>query len=470
MLYSTIRFGTDGWRAVIGKDYTVINLVRVSDAVAEYIHARGLRPRVVLGYDCRFNGNIFAEAVAKTLIKNGIEVLQSPGFVSTPMLSLGTRTYEAGLGIILTASHNPPSWHGYKIKASYGGPLSPEEVSDIEKRIKPQPSFDPDSVSLHEYEKKGLWKTVDLETDYYEHVLKNFDIEAIRKSGLRLAYDSMFGAGQRIMTRLFPEIYHLHNDHNPGFHGQAPEPIARNLKEFSEFIRKQGNIDSGLATDGDADRIGLFNGKGEFIDSHHIILLLIHYLYKYKGLRGKVATAFSSTKKIKKLCEHYGLELDVVKIGFKYIAGIMVREKVLVGGEESGGIAIAGHIPERDGVWIGLTLWEFMAKTGKKMEELIQEIYSITGPFSFDRLDIHLKEELKQKILKNCSEGKYKQFGKYVVKGVEDLDGYKFHLDENSWVMIRASGTEPLLRIYAEAENAEKVKDILQQTRQVVLD
>jgi phosphomannomutase len=465
MLYRSIKFGTDGWRAIIGKDYTVENLIRVTTAVAQYIHNRNLPKKVVLGYDCRFNSDIFAESVAKTLLKHDITVFQAKGFVTTPMLSLGTRNYQAALGIILTASHNPPSWHGYKIKASFGGPLSPEEISVIESMIPENPPFDTDTISLQSYKDKGLCKEADLEEDYFRLVQEKFDLNAIKNSGLNLAYDSMFGAGQRIMKRLFPEIHHLHCDHNPGFHGQAPEPIHRNLKEFSEFIKINGTIDCGLVTDGDADRIGLYNGRGEFVDSHHIMLLLIHYLVKYKGLKGKVATAFSSTNKIKKICQHYGLPLDVVKIGFKYIAGIMVKEPVLMGGEESGGIAIMGHIPERDGIWMGLTLWEFMARTGKKLDGLIQEVYDITGPFAFDRNDIHLEEIKKKEILKNCSEKKYSKFGNYMVKSVEDLDGYKYHLDENSWVMLRASGTEPLLRIYAEAEIKEKVQDILQNTR-----
>src|SRR5690606_35058013 len=184
--------------------------------------------------------------------------------------------------------------------------------------------------------------------------------EAIRRSGMRLAYDAMYGAGQNVIPRILPETTLLHCDHNPSFRGQAPEPIHKNLLEFSQLIAK-GGIDSGLATDGDADRIGLYNGRGEFIDSHHIILLLIHYLVKYKGMKGKVVVAFSTTPKVRKMCAHYGLEYQVTKIGFKWIAGIMINEDVLLGGEESGGIAIKGHIPERDGIWMGLTIWEFMA-------------------------------------------------------------------------------------------------------------
>jgi phosphomannomutase len=279
----------------------------------------------------------------------------------------------------------------------------------------------------------------------------------------------MYGAGQRVMRRLFPDITFLHCDHNPGFEGQAPEPIAKNLRPFSELIRlSDGEIACGLATDGDADRIGLFDKDGSFVDSHHIILLLIHYLVKYKGYNGKVATAFSTTVRIKKMCDHYNLPLDVVKIGFKYICGIMIKEDVLLGGEESGGIAIKGHIPERDGIWMGLTIWEFMAKSGKSLRELIQEVYDITGSFWFERNDLHLTEELKNKIIENCKSGKYNHFGNYKVSRLEDLDGFKYFFNDDEWLMIRASGTEPVLRTYAESHNQEEAFKILEAFKTVL--
>jgi phosphomannomutase len=204
------------------------------------------------------------------------------------------------------------------------------------------------------------------------------------------------------------------------------------------------------------------------VDSHHIILLLIHYLKKYKGYDGKVCTAFSSSVKIARLCKYYGLELEIVKIGFKYIAGIMISEDVLLGGEESGGIAIKGHIPERDGIWMGLVIWEFMAKSGKTLRELINEVYDITGAFWFERNDVHLKESLKQEIISNCASGRYKEFGPYKVIRTDDLDGFKFFLSDDAWVMIRASGTEPLLRIYAEGANKEEALAILSETRKIL--
>jgi phosphomannomutase len=464
-----IKFGTDGWRAIIALDFTVENVARVTDATAKWLLQQSKSPTVVVGHDCRFAGELFAETTAKVFIANGIKVFLAKDFVSTPMISLGAVKYKTNLGIIITASHNPPSYNGYKIKGSYGGPLTPEHVQEIEDIIPSKADTDWQAINLKDAEAKGLLEIAPLEDLYIKHVEENFDLPAIKNAKLNLAYDAMFGAGQRVMQRLFPEIHKLHCDNNPGFHGQAPEPIHKNLMEFSNFIKADGTISCGLATDGDADRIGLYDKDGNFVDSHHIILLLIHYLVKYKNQRGKVATAFSTTVKIKNMCDHYGLPLDVVKIGFKYICAIMVNEDVLVGGEESGGIAIKGHIPERDGIWMGLTIWEFMAKTGKSLNELIEEVYAITGTFCFERNDLHIDEAIKTKVLQNCKNNSYKEFGNYKVQRVDDLDGYKFFFDENTWMMIRASGTEPVLRVYAEAATKEIANSILADTKKVLL-
>ncbi len=464
-----IKFGTDGWRAIIAQDFTEENVARVTEATALWLKQKFENPSVVVGHDCRFAGELFAHTTAKVFLAHGVKVYLAKGFISTPMISLGAVKYKTSLGIIITASHNPPTYNGYKIKAHYGGPLGPELVQEIEDAIPEVCKVDFKTIDFEKAKADGLLLDAPLEDMYIKHVEENFDLKAIKDAKMNLAYDSMFGAGKNVMKRLFPEIYHLHGDDNPGFHGQAPEPIHKNLLEFSNFIKEKGNISCGLATDGDADRIGLYDSEGNFVDSHHIILLLIHYLVKYKKQTGKVATAFSTTVKIKNMCEHYGLPLDVVKIGFKYICGIMVAEDVLVGGEESGGIAIKGHIPERDGIWMGLVIWEFMAKTGKSLRELIQEVYDITGTFWFERNDLKIDESIKQKVLENCKSNSYKTFGKYTVSRVDDLDGYKFFFDENTWMMIRPSGTEPVLRVYAEAATKELAFDILDDTIKVLL-
>ena len=465
-----IKFGTDGWRAIIAKDFTTDNVARVSLAVANFLQEKNESSTVVIGHDCRFAGELFAETAAKVLATKGIKVLLAKGFVSTPMVSLGVLNYKANIGVVITASHNPPSYNGYKLKGDFGGPLLTDDISDVENRIPELNSIDVDSIILKDLESEGMLEYVNLEDDYCRHAESNFDLEAIRSSGLNLAYDSMFGAGKNVISRLLPEALQIHSDDNPGFHDQAPEPIHRNLLEFSDLIKENGDIDCGLATDGDADRIGLYNSKGEFIDSHHIILLLIHYMVKYKKMKGKVVTAFSCSVKVKQICNFYGLDQETVQIGFKHIAGKMVSENILLGGEESGGIATAGHIPERDGIWMGLILFEFLAKSGKTLEDLIKEVYEIVGSFAFERIDLHIENDVKNNIVENCKEGNYSSFGKYEVQRVETIDGFKYFFDDDNWLMIRASGTEPVLRTYAESSSKEKCFDILEDARKTLLD
>src|ERR1051326_3755820 len=410
---SKIKFGTDGWRAIIAQDFTVENVARVSEGTALWLKKNFKDASVVVGHDCRFAGELFAETVARVMLKHGVKVFLAEGFVSTPMVSLGALKLKASLGIIITASHNPPSYNGFKLKGHYGGPLLPEKIQEVEDLIPDKCSVDVEKVLLTE--KNDLLERVDLESMYCDHVEKNFDLAAIRNSGLNLAYDAMYGAGQNVIRRLLPNTNMLHCDYNPSFKGQAPEPIHKNLIEFSEMIKRSGKIDCGLATDGDADRIGLYDDKGNFIDSHHIILLLIQYLVEKKGFKGKVVNAFSVTPRVKKMCAYYDLPYEVVKIGFKYIAGFMISEDVLLGGEESGGIAIKGHIPERDGIWMGMVIWEYMAKSGKTLRQLIDDVYKITGSFAFERYDLHLTEEVKDRIVENCKSDKYSSFGKYKI-------------------------------------------------------
>jgi len=467
-LAKQIKFGTDGWRAIIAEDFTVDNVARVAFATGEWLKKNYDQPSVVVGHDCRFAGELFMETTVKVLLSQGIHVRMSRGFVSTPMISLAANQFNCQIGIILTASHNPPSYNGFKLKAYFGGPLAPWHVQEVEDIIPEICPIDFSKIELDGAIAAGQLEVVDIETRYVEHVKANFDLEAIKNSGLKLAYDAMYGAGQNVLKRILPETAFLHCDYNPSFEGQAPEPIAKNLKQLEAFLKEKGNIDCALATDGDADRIGLYNGKGDFIDSHHIILLLIHYMVKYKKMTGKVVIAFSVTPRVERMCKHYGLEIQTTKIGFKEIASIMVDEDVLLGGEESGGIAVKGHIPERDGIWMGLIIWEFMAKSGKTLDELIDEVYEIVGEFKFERNDLHITEELKQKIIANCKADNYKSFGNYEVKEIKTIDGFKYFFDDNRWMMIRPSGTEPVLRTYAEAPTIEEVRMILKATEESI--
>ena len=458
-----IKFGTDGWRAIIGKGFTVNNVARVSIAVGQWLNQKYDNPSVVIGYDCRFGGLMFAETTAKVMQSLGIKTMLCNGFASTPMVSLGVLEFKATIGVVITASHNPHTYNGFKLKADFGGPMLPHDVQEIENIIPDENHLELDALTLDGVE------MINLESMYVNKVKDSFDLDCINNADLNLAYDGMYGAGQRAVPLLLPQTKLLHCTLNPGFNGVAPEPIHRNLEEFSQFI-KNNNIDCGLATDGDADRLGLFNSKGEFVDSHHIILLLIHYLAKYKNQKGKVVTAFSCSVKVAQLCAHYGLEHETVKIGFKYVAGVMLDEdNVILGGEESGGVAVADHIPERDGIWMGLILWEFMAKTGKSLDELIKEVYDIVGSFAFERIDLHLNESKKLSIVENCKSGVYKNFGDLKIYKVEDIDGYKFYFDEDRWVMIRPSGTEPVLRTYCEARTQKECFDLLEKVHKVLL-
>lgn len=464
-----IHFGTDGWRAIIGKEFTTENVARITFGLAAYMKERKLALQVVLGHDCRFNGPLFADTVARVLAHEGIQVKLAEGFVTTPMISYGAFKTGAGLGVIITASHNPASYNGYKVKGGYGGPLLPEEVKALETFVPDQNPVDPDAIDVEQLKADGLIASIDLESLYLERVRENFDLDAIHQADFTTAYDAMFGSGQDILPQIMPDATLLRCEHNPGFQGISPEPILRNLAYTQKYLQEHPEIDSCLVNDGDADRIGLMGPSGLYIDSHHIMLLLIHYLYHYKGWTGKVVTGFSSTVKIGKLCELYELDLEIVPIGFKHVCDRMLKEDILMGGEESGGIAVKGFIPERDGIWNGLVIWEAMAKTGKSLPELIDEIYALVGSFAFERIDLTLPADQKERIVAKCASRDFSSFGNYAVERLETLDGFKYYLNENEWVMIRPSGTEPVLRTYAESSTKEAALAILKATHETIL-
>jgi len=458
VMATPIKFGTDGWRAIIAKEYTVDNLRRVAAATGQFMQDRKMST-AVLGYDCRFGGTLFAETTAEVLVDYGIKVLMDPSFVSTPMISLGVRELSADMGIVITASHNPPSYNGYKLKSSYGGPTIPKDIQAVEDRI-PDAYGEP-KLTFKKAQEEGHIQTVDLEQLYINHIEKHFDLDTIRKANIGLAYDAMYGAGQNVIRRLFPNAHFLHCEHNPSFHGQAPEPIHRNLSELADDMSKHDHLDLGLANDGDADRIGLYNDRGEFVDSHHILLLLLQYMVEHKKQDGKVVVTFSVTNKMKQLADQYGRDFEVTPVGFKYIAEIMMNETVVVGGEESGGLAVQSHIPERDGIWVGLLVMEFMAKTGKSLHELIEDIYKKVGRFAYDRDDLAVSEAQKVAVIHRCKKDPFTHFGPYEVIAHEDMDGFKFIIDDDTWAMIRPSGTEPVLRVYGQAKDAAEVRSLL---------
>ena len=456
-----IKFGTDGWRAIIAYTYTVENVRRVAEGTALWMKSKGFR-KVVIGHDCRFGGKLFLQEACRVLGGHEIECFYAEGYVSTPMVSLGVLQQKADIGIVITASHNPPDYNGFKLKSSYGGPTIPSDIEQVEslipdKEILPKQDFS----TLNSI---GILKKVDLEQAYFDHVISHFNLQLIQEK-TNVAFDAMYGAGQRIMTRLFPKLKSFHCSWNPGFDGTAPEPISKNLTDITAFLKENPDQYTAIANDGDADRVCMIDPNGNMVDSHHILLLLVHYLAGYKKMTGKIVVSFSVTNKLKKLADYYGLELVITKIGFKYIAEYMISEDVLVAGEESGGLAIKGHIPERDGVWIGITILEFMAATGKTINELIQDVYQITGSFAYDRLDLHLSDDQMSKVKQRLANDKFDQWGDFHCINFESLDGQKYYFEDDAWLMFRASGTEPVLRIYAQGKDMDVVKNIHQAAR-----
>jgi phosphomannomutase len=457
-----IKFGTDGWRAIIADTYTVDNVRRVAEGIAAFLKSRNARS-IVLGFDCRFGGPMFAQTVARVLAPQGITIYYSTNFVTTPMISLGVVKHGADLGVYITASHNPPEYNGLKLKSALGGPCIQADIQAVEALIPVKPEL-PFPVFESDMVQKMLVST-NLETFYLEQVYQHFDLNRIRESNIGIVFDAMYGAGQNLFRKILDKSVTLHGEHNPGFNGQAPEPIHKNLTELSAYLKTHRDAHIGIATDGDADRIGLYDDEGNFVDSHHILLMLVDYMHKKKA-EGEVIITFSVTDKVKLLCEKLGIPYRVTPIGFKYIAEIMMESPVMVGGEESGGIAVAGHIPERDGIWIGLTLLDYMADSGLSLRSWIQQIYAVIGAFACDRDDLHLTQQKKESILTQCAAGSIRQIGKYSVTKTESIDGYKFYLGEDRWVMLRPSGTEPLLRVYSQAEDLHEAREILNETHQ----
>ncbi|MAZ37584.1 MAG: phosphoglucosamine mutase [Crocinitomicaceae bacterium] len=458
-----IKFGTDGWRAIIAKEFTNYNVARITYGVAAWLKQNNVGHKVVIGFDCRFAGKQFMDVVSKVLLHEGIDAIIYNQPITTPAISLAAKELNCGLGVIITASHNPATYNGYKLKGAFGGPLLAKSIEEIEELIPDEISYD-----FEEFSNESA-QEVDLKKLYLDNIHAAFDIEAIRNSGLNISYDAMYGSGQFIVRELFPDADLYRCEWNPTFYGINPEPILKNLGAYQKHVKETPSIDFGLVNDGDADRIGLFDGEGNYIDSHNIILLLLHYLHNYKGWSGKVATGFSSTVKITQFCKMHDLELEVVPIGFKHICGLMVNEDILLGGEESGGIAVKGHIPERDGIWNGLVLLQAMMETKKSLPELLNEVTKLVGEFSFQRIDLKLTEAKKHEVVRNCKVDKYTSFGDWKVERIENLDGWKYYFNEDEWLMIRPSGTEPVLRTYAEGKTKERAIAILESCHKEIL-
>lgn len=459
-----IKFGTDGWRAVIGDDYTFANLEKVALATARhYKKHKNIRNGIVVGYDARFMSKEFAEVVATTFANNGIKVKLSDSIATTPAISLLTKKTKAAAGIVITASHNPYKWNGYKIKGEFGGPAFPETIEKVEKelaKILKLKKLPPQKKTFKQLVDKGTISHIGMKQLYLDDLMAKLDFDLIKQSGTKILYDVMHGAGQGILDDVLPNVVRLRDGYNPSFGGTNPEPISQNLQTLMRRVKDEG-FHIGIATDGDADRIGAVDEYGNFVDSQRVFCLLLKYLVEQKGLSGDVVKTFSVTQMVDKQCAKYGLRMHETAIGFKYVCRLMTQHDVLIGGEESGGLGTKMHLPERDGIFLGLLLCEMMASRQKSLSFLVQELMNEYGEHEFKRIDHHTTEKDKTAIMKRFKKGVSGIAG-YKVIDRQSKDGYKFFLDGGGWVLVRASGTEPLIRFYAEAESAFKVDALLQ--------
>jgi len=461
-----IKFGTDGWRGVIADDFTFENIAKVALATANfYKRHKKIKNGIVIGYDSRFLSQEFAEKVAEVLGNRGIKVILSDKISSTPMVSLLTKKLNAAGGVVITASHNPARYNGFKIKGDFGGPAFPETIEKVERELKKVIKLNVKSKKTFvELLEKGIIKKIDFTSVYIEDIKSKINLDLIKSSGIKIAYDAMHGAGQGVMDQILPLKVSIRGDFNPSFGGSNPEPLPQNAPGLVEAIVKNG-CDIGIATDGDADRIGAFDEKGNFVDSHRIFALLLKYFIEEKKMTGEVAKSFSVSQIIDKMCKKYGLILHETPVGFKYLCRLMVEGDILIAAEESGGLAVKGHLPERDGTYIGLLLAEIMATRKKKLSELVTELMEEFGWYYFNRNDAHLTEKEKNRIMAFYKKGP-KQIAGFPIQRIETKDGFKLFV-ENGWVLVRASGTEPLIRFYAEAETPEKVETLLKAARGV---
>jgi alpha-D-glucose phosphate-specific phosphoglucomutase len=467
-----IKFGTDGWRAVIADDFTFTNVRFCAQGAADYLKEKGLADRgVYIGYDRRFASEDFAAAAAEVLAGNGIKVYLSPKAIPTPFVSFGVITKKTGGGIAITASHNPARWNGFKFREETGASVSSETSIEVEKHI--DRAFNRNriiSIPLAQALKDNSVEYFDLTPSYITSISKLTDLISLRNAGLKIAVDSMYGVGAGYFKNLFSggdtTVTEINSERNPAFPGINPEPIGINLQKLMSLIQAQKE-DVGLATDGDADRIGIVDEKGNFLTQLQVFALLCLYLLDVRGERGPLVKTITSTSMLDRLGELYKVPVYETPVGFKYVAPVMIAKNALIGGEESGGYGFRGHIPERDAIPAGLYFLDFMVKTGKTPSQLLSYLYSKVGEHYYDRIDLHFPEEKRQSIIKRVRDGAPKNIENVKVARVDTQDGFRFILTDNSWLLIRFSGTEPILRIYAETNDTERVKRMLQFGREL---
>ena len=480
----TIHFGTDGWRAVISDTFTFHNLRLVAQAIADAVASEewlngnvGMAQpdprRMVVGFDTRFLSDRYAAEAARVLAGNGYKVYLSTADVPTPAISFAVRGLGAIGGVMITASHNAPRYNGVKLKGAYGGSALPEQCRRVEVYLNDneQRGRGPNLMEYEHARETGLIERFNPTPAYYEHLRTLIDFAAIAENPQHVVVDSMFGSGRGQIKGILQgtgcEVFEVRGEMNPGFGGIHPEPIARYLGALAGAIAA-GHGQLGLATDGDGDRIGAMDGRGQFVDPHRILALALKYLVENRGWRGKVVKTVSTTQMVNRLGRKYGLEVIETPVGFNHIADWMLRDDVLIGGEESGGMSFKGHIPEGDGILMGLLVLEMVATTRTPLDELVANLLAEVGPAHYARLDLRLSAPIsKERMVTRLTEAAPAAIGGTPVAAVNLLDGVKYVLEDESWLLIRPSGTEPVLRVYAEAGEPRMVEALLAHGRAV---
>ena len=458
-----IKFGTDGWRGIIADDFTFDNVRRVAGAIASYVlKYEDAAHGVFIGYDTRFASQRAAQVTADVIAGAGVPVKLADDYTPTPAVSYAVKTNGAAGGVMITSSHNPWNWNGVKFKGKFGGSATPGIMKKVEEELR---------AGVMPRGAKAAIENVDLKSAYIEAVCGFADMNLIGKAKFKVAIDSMFGSGRGILAGIFRErgVQHvtIRQELNPLFPGINPEPIEPHIALLQQTVVNE-KCDAGLATDGDADRIGAVAEDGSFVDSHKIFCVLLRWLLERKQWSGDVVRAFNTTRMLDRIAAKHGRKLYETQIGFKYIADLMMERDILIGGEESGGIGYSRFLPERDGILNCLLLANAMAEEGKPLGQLVADLQRDFGPHYYGRRDLHIPEEIKQNAIQRARSESTKSLGRYRVLKKESLDGIKFFLDAptngnggEAWILFRASGTEPLLRVYAEAASPELVTEIL---------
>ena len=470
-----IRFGTDGWRAVIAREFTFENLERVAQAYADYLtnHAPDAtatletkQQLVVIGFDRRFLSDKFAECAADVLAGNNFRIALFDEPVPTPLVSWAVKEQEASGGVVITASHNPPEFNGFKIKAPWGGSAAPETTSIVETLVD---ATAPRKIDHSRIANEDELLSSSIES-YRRQLASYIDIERLRDDRHNVIVDPMHGSGGRWVESFLTggrlNIETIRSERDPLFGGVNPEPIDRNLKALKDRVRDARAI-IGLATDGDADRLGAVNELGETMTMHEVVPLLLLHLARNRGMSGGVVRTFSQSVLTKRIAAALGLKLYETPIGFKYIADLMRNENILIGAEESGGIGVSGHIPERDGVLNSLLLLEAVVTAGKAPSEMVKEMHKEFGEFYFGRKDLHIEVALGQELVLRLADVPPDKFGGFAVCSFETIDGTKLLFEDESWLLFRQSGTEPALRVYCEATSVAKMNALLDEGEKI---